>query len=448
MKASPTSLIPGAGDARRAAGTRRIFANLAHLIGGKAGAGLLSLVYLVLAAHRLGVRDYGVLTLVNAYALFVGGLVAFSGFHGVVRYGAQALAAGDREGLARVTRLMTALELGCGALAILVAMAGVRLAGPRLGWPPEAMRLGVIYAFAVVGTVRQTPQGLLQLANRFDLIGMHALVSPGIRLVGAVGLWFGGGGLHGFILVWLASSVCEGMAMWLLAWPAWRRLAPGEALVGRWCGFADAPAGYRRFILVTNFDLTLRELAPNLAPLTVGWMLGPAAAGLLAVAQRATNALQQPGLLLSQASYAVLADQVARGAMHEMRHTIARSAALASGAGIVIAAALSVLSRPLLLLVGGRGFEAAGVLIPPIAFARAIGLGAVAPTAGLIALGRPQRSALAGVVSNLLLYPLLPALVVVYGVIGAGWHMLLQNVVAAAIVATLLVRELRRSDRG
>lgn len=433
MEASSTSPPPRTG-------TRRILGNLAHLIGGKAGAGVLSLVYLVLAAHRLGVRDYGVLTLVNAYALLVGGVVAFSGFHGVVRYGARAMAAGDRPALARVVRLMTALELGCGMLAILVAMAGVRLVGPRLGWPPAALRLGVVYAFAVLGTVRQTPQGLLQLADRFDLIGLHALVSPAIRLVGAVALWSGGGGLHGFILVWLGSSVCEGLAMWLLAWPVWRRLAPGERLFGRWRGFADAPEGYRRFVLVTNFDLTLRELAPNLAPLTVGWLLGPVAAGLLAIAQRATNALQQPGLLLAQASYAVLADQAARGAFREVRRTIARSAALALGAGLAVAALLALLARPLLLLVGGPGFEAAGGLLLPIAIARAIGLGAVAPMAGLIALGRPQRSALAGVVSNLLLYPLLPPLVLLYGVTGAGWHMLAQNVVGGGLVAVFLAR--------
>jgi O-antigen/teichoic acid export membrane protein len=420
-----------------AAGVRLVLRNLVRLIGGKAGAGLLSLVYLVLAAHRLGARDYGVLVLVNSYVLLVGGVVAFSGFHGVVRHGAQALAARDPHGLARVVRLMTALELGCGLLAVLVAATGAPLVGPRLGWPPGATRLAVPYALAVVATVRQTPQGLLQLAGRFDLIAAHSLVSPLVRLAGAVGLWLGGGTLDGFILVWLASAVCEGLAMWLLAWPSWRKLAPDEPLLGRWRGRAGAPPGFRRFVLVTNLDLTLRELVPNLAPLTVGWLLGPAAAGLLAVAQRATNALQQPGLLLSQASYAVLAGEAARDDLGAMRQTVRRSTGLALAAGLVMAGVLAVFARPVLLLVGGPGFAAATGLLILMAAARALALGAVPPTAGLVALGLPGYSAATGLVANLAIYPLLPLLIGCCGVAGAGWHALLQGLLSLAMPVIL-----------
>ena len=78
----------------------RIFANVARLVGGKAAAGVISLGYLALAARTLGAEGYGVLVLVNAYALLIGSIVAFSGFHGVVRYGALAIERGDRAGLA------------------------------------------------------------------------------------------------------------------------------------------------------------------------------------------------------------------------------------------------------------------------------------------------------------------------------------------------------------
>ncbi len=76
-------------------GLKKIVSNLAHLLGGKAVAGLMSLVYLIIVTRTLGVRDYGVLVLVNGYALLIGGLVAFSGLHGVVRYGTLAVAGDD-----------------------------------------------------------------------------------------------------------------------------------------------------------------------------------------------------------------------------------------------------------------------------------------------------------------------------------------------------------------
>ena len=65
----------------------RIYQNLGLLLGGKAAAGLISLIYVVAAARILGPEQYGVLVLVNYFAMLVGGLVAFPGWHAIVRYG-------------------------------------------------------------------------------------------------------------------------------------------------------------------------------------------------------------------------------------------------------------------------------------------------------------------------------------------------------------------------
>lgn len=64
---------------------RRIYSNLGLLLGGKAAAGLISLIYIAIAARVLGPADYGVLVLINYYAMLVGGLVAFPGWHAIVR---------------------------------------------------------------------------------------------------------------------------------------------------------------------------------------------------------------------------------------------------------------------------------------------------------------------------------------------------------------------------
>jgi O-antigen/teichoic acid export membrane protein len=138
---------------------RRLLANIFRLLSGKAAAGLLSLVYLVIVAHQLGARDYGLLMLVNAYAVTVGSIVAFSGFHGVVRYGALSIAEGDPAGLARLIRFMGVIELSCGAAAIVIAAVGVPLIGPRLGWSAQAQTFAIPYCLAVIATVRATPQG-------------------------------------------------------------------------------------------------------------------------------------------------------------------------------------------------------------------------------------------------------------------------------------------------
>ena len=439
--------LPAAqGDATQArSGVMLVLANLGHLLGGKAAAGVMSLIYLVLVTHRLGAADYGVLVLVNAYAVLVGSVLAFSGFHGVVRYGGIALERGDHAGFARIVRFLAVIELGCGVVAILVAALLVPLIGPRLGWSPDTIAIAIPYSLAVLATVRATPQGLLQIAGRFDLIGLHQAVSPLIRLIGALGVWFAGGGLIGFLAVWLVAAVAEGLAMWGFGLVAWRRLAKGAPVRGPWRGAARDTAGLIRFILITNFDITVRELAPNLAPLTVGWLLGPAAAGLLALTQRATALLAQPTVLLSQASYAVLAAQVARGDLAGLRHTVWRSAGIALAVALPIVLILALGGNRLLVLLGGASFGGGTALLILIAGARAAGLAGAPLASGLTALGLPGRSMTVGLVTSLALYPLLPLMLWAFGTDGAGWHALLQNGVAILALAAMFRSDARRT---
>jgi len=410
---------------------RRIFANLGLLLGGKAAAGLVSLAYVVIVARTLGVVNYGVLTLVNGFAVLIGEVVAFSGWHGLVRYGSEALEAGSHERLLRVTRLMTLIELGFGVAAFAVAALLAPLVGPHLGWPAAVTSFALIYSLAIFGTVRATPQGLLQLAGRFDLIGAHQLLQPLVRLTGSVIVWWCGGGLIDFLIVWLISALVEGAGMWLLGLWALRRMRLDARILGPVDGVLAENAGLVPFIATTNLDLTLRDIAPRIAPLTVGWLLGPAAAGILALVERAGSVLQQPAVLLGQASYAVLARLVAAGDIATLRRTVWRGAAAALAGGIPVVILYAIWGESFLRLIGGRSFSGGELLLVLIATARTLMLVTPPLSAALTVMGRPSRSILVNLVINFALFPLLPLLLLLAGVNGAGCYALIQAIVAA-----------------
>jgi O-antigen/teichoic acid export membrane protein len=422
----------------------RIFLNVGQLVTGKAAAGLLSLAYLVIVARTLGAEGYGELVLVNAYALLIGSSLAFSGFHGVVRYGALAIERGDRAGLARIIRFMSVVELACGAVAVAVAALLAPWIGPRLGWSDAAMAFALPFSLAVLATVRATPQGILQLAGRFDLIALHQTVSPIARMMGVAVAWAIDGGLTAYLAVWLFSALAEGLAMWLLAWRSWTKLVEGERIIGGWRNAAGENEGFARFILVTNFDITLRELAPQLVPLTVGWMMGPAAAGLLALAQRATNVLQQPAVLLATGSYSVLADMVARDGDKAIDQVVWRSVAWSTLGSLIALAGLAMVGGQLLVWIGGGSFGGGTELMLLVAAGRALTLATTPLGTGLTALGQPGKSVAAALVSNIALYPLLPPLLLWLDVDGAGWHSIVQNMAAAIMLALFFVRFRKR----
>ncbi len=424
---------------------RRIAGNMAHLLSGKAAAGVISLAYIAIAARLLGVHDYGVLNLVHGYAVFVGGLIAFSGFHGIVRYGAAALEDRAHDRFRALVRLMALIELALALLAIGIGVLAVPWAARAMGWGADAAAIAPVYCLAILATVRTTPHGLLQLADRFDLIGAHQAIMPALRLVGALAILTFGGGLTAFLWVWLASAVAEGVSMWALGWWVYRAMPlarDGRLAIG--AARAQSP-GLLRFIGITNFDLTLRDFAPRLMPLLVGALLGPAAAGLLSLAQRASAVLVQPAQMLGQAGYPVIAGLFARGALVEGDRAVRRAALGATAASLAIAGLLALFARPLLVLLGGNGFAGGAALLALTALGRALIGGAPTLSAALAALGRPGASANANLVSAIALLPLLIPLTRWLGIDGVGWHAILQGLVLAIMLGWSYRRAIGRA---
>ena len=420
---------------------RRIYGNLGKLMGGKAVAGLISLVYMVIALRALGVRDYGVLILVHTYTITVGGIIEFPGWHAVVRYGAQAIRADDPDRLVRLLRLASVVELACGAVAVAAAALMAPFFGARLGWSPAALAFAVPYSFAVLATIRSAPAGYLQLMGRFDLLGVHNLVAPLVRLVGALIALGLGAGLRGFLVAWLVAALAEWAAMWLLGWMVARRQLGGVALLGSARGAVAENPGIGRFMLAANADITFGELAQRIAPLAVGWILGPAAAGVYAVAQRATAVIAQPAGNLGQAAYAELARLVAAGGSgREVRHVVVRAVLIAFAVAVPFVALVAVFGRSLAVLIGGPSFAAAGALMLWLVATRTVLLVAPPASAALVALGRPGLSVAANTICALGLLPLLPFLMLRFGLAGAGFHALLTATAVAVLLGSLVWR--------
>ncbi|WP_294123699.1 oligosaccharide flippase family protein [Sphingomonas sp.] len=431
-------------SANGAAGFKRIFGNLGLLLGGKAGAGALSLLYLIIVARALGAHDYGVLVLLHAYVTLVGGIVAFSGWHGIVRFGSLALEQSDHQRFLKVARFLTLVEIGFGAAAIITVIALVPIVGPHLDWPPEAMKFAALYSLATLANVRSTPLGILQLRGRFDLIAAHHLVSPVVRLAGCILVWLLGGGLIGFLAVWLASALAEWVSMWVFGLWQLHRMELGVPITGPVRGTIEENEGLLPFIATTNVDITLRELAPRLVPLSVGWMLGPAAAGLFALAQRASVVLEQPALLLGQASYAVLAKLVVERDFAQFRHTVWRSAGSALLLSVPVIVLLAFFSSTILDLLGGNSFRSGAELLILLAVARSIAIAAPPIASALIAMGQPSQSIGVNLAANLLLFPVLLLLLSWYGLDGSGYHAVIQAACSTGLLALLF----RRSARG
>ena len=419
----------------RATVTGRIFRGLGLVLGGKAGAGLISLVYLVIAARALGPHDYGILVLVHAYVTAICGIVEFPAWQAIVRYGAEARQEGASHRLARLLRFGAKVELAGGVAAIIAAMLLAPWVGPHLGWPPETMAFAIPYSFAVLGSVRSTPAGYLQLIDRFDLIGLHNMVQPLVRLCGASLALLFGWGLKGFLAAWLLAAIAEFAVLWGMGLIcAYTRL--GAVLIRPQAGnVASENAGIWRFLVASNADVTLAELAGRLAPLIVGWVMWPAVAGLFAVAQRATVIISQPAQILGNTAYAELAGMVASGqGGAPLRRTLVRVILIAIAAALPVVILAALFPTMMVTLLAGSAFQAAGAVMVVLIIARVIALVGPPCSSALSAMGYPALSMSANLFASLIFLPALPWLLGSFGLMGAG-----IQAVGQALIASLLL---------
>jgi hypothetical protein len=77
--------------------------------------------------------------------------------------------------------------------------------------------------------------------------------------------------------------------------------------------------------------------------------------------------------------------------------------------------------------------------------ARTAWLAAPPASSALTALGRPTLSVAANLIINLGLLPLLPLMMLGMGLIGAGWHAILQGAGASLLLIVMVLRQTRRS---
>jgi len=177
----------------------------------------------------------------------------------------------------------------------------------------------------------------------------------------------------------------------------------------------------------------------------IGAVMGPVAVGFYSLAQRVTTVLAVPAQVLGQAAYAELARLVAAGGHGApLRNALRKSMLIAFAAALPVVVLLFLFGRQIAVAIGGPAYAGAAGLLLWLTAARAILLIAPPASAALVALGRPSLSVAANMGAALVALPLLPLLLWRFGVIGAGWHALVQ----AAATSLLLLIFVRRASRA
>jgi O-antigen/teichoic acid export membrane protein len=413
---------------------KRIYRNAGTLIRGRAAAGIVSLGYMSLAAHTLGAEQFGILILLNVYALTVGELLLFPGWHSVIRYGSASLAENRHADFEKLVSFASLAELSSAVLSAAVAVALVPVLGARLGIPEDVLPMAMIYSLSAVSVARMTPASILYLFEKFNTLSLQQLAGAIVRLAGACIAYLADGGLAGFVAAWLIAHLAELVSNWAFALRELHRRGHLRGIFVSPRGASRIHTGLWRFAVTTKVDRSTSQLGTRIAPLSVGIMLEPTAVGLYHLALRLGMLLAQPAMVLGRTVYPELATLAANDDRSSVNRVTLRTGLTAGIAGIPFFLIFVFFGRQILQYVGGESFGAAYPVLIMIALGRIIHLLSFPLGSALTAIGRPGAALRVNMGVTLTLFPVLIGLLYWIGLAGAGIH---QILIATATVIGL-----------
>jgi O-antigen/teichoic acid export membrane protein len=419
---------------------RSLLKNSSYLGGSKIVAALAGVAMLAFAGRGLGVILFGTLILITSYVKAVSGIAKFQSWQLIVRYGGHGVAHGDPEHFMVATGFAFALDMVSGIGGMIVGAILLPFIANWVGITREYLWLGMLYCTLLPIMASATPDGVLRVLDRFDLISWSGTVTPIGRAVLAGIAFITDAGFPVYVAIWYVTELVGDLYVWYLGW---RELKRHDLLGGiRPTLKPTVLAGAWRFAIDVNLATSVKAVWGPIGRLVVGGLLGPAGAALFRVASTLADSAQKPADLLGKAFY----PEVMRMDLTSKTpwKLMVRGTALVSLIMLLAILLLVVGGKPLMALVFGKEFLGAYEPLMILMAIPFLGIFSFPLTPMLYALGRSDGPLKAKLLGSLVFFITIAPLSWQWNIVGAAIALVLANLVNTAAMMVQLRGEHRR----
>ena len=340
----------------------RVLKNFGVVLRGRGIAAVLTLSATALMANTLAAAEFGLVILLHTYVLAVRGILNFRTYEAIVRFGVPLHENGDDEGLKKLFRTTTFIDLVSGIAATLLGVAAASVAGDFLHWDQQMVSLAGLYSLVMLTTVINTPNGILRLYDRFDALSVFYTVGPTIRITGVLIAWYLNAEMNVFVAIWATAFVLENCWLIIRGHLELKKHISSSLWKGtNWQGIKDTSREFRKFIMVVYWQTNIDLLPKHLSVLLAGSLLGPAAAGMFRLARDFSSVLSKPAMMLREVLFPDLTRilHTEAAGFHELGY---RAVKVAGAAGLLLVLISIPAAGPLLGVIGPE-YTAASTLL-------------------------------------------------------------------------------------
>lgn len=420
---------------------RRVLGNFGFLIRGRGIAAIMLFAITAILARALGPEEFGMVVLIQTYALLTRGLLNFQLFDAIVRFGVPAHDKNDTSTLRRLIKVCWRVDRLACISATIIAVILAPLIGPSMGMDHEHVILLTAYSFVLLAsTGNGTSRGILRLYDQFDIIGKQMTIGPSVRFFGVVIAWWLDSSLPVFVAVLALGSITEDL---YLNWYGWREYQKqiGQPSEGEKVNNAklDDFTGLRSFIWVTYWQSNIDLIPKHISVMLTGYLLGPAEAGLFRLARQFSSLLSNPAVLIRQVVFLDLTRSWHQGS-NAFKIIAYRTAMLGGCFGLLFVITAYYFGDYLLATLVGEEFIGAASVLTLMLLASSLDLTASSLRSAAYAIGHAGLVLKLYAFSALVYLSLFVALTSIVGLIGTG----IAACIAAAIPPLIMVALIRK----
>lgn len=418
---------------------KRVMKNFGVVLRGRSIGAAFSVSSTALMANALSVTEFGMVILLHTYIMVIRGALNFNTFEAIVRFGVPLNDSGQQTGLRSLLRSTMLVDLAAAVLATIVAVIAAPLAGQFLHWDSEVAAWAATYSLVILSTANGTPNGILRIYDRFDVLGVQFSVGPVLRFIMVATLWALDAPKLMFIIAWGAAFATGNIYMFVRGMLELRAHMSTPLWSGfRWREVTEMGRDFWKFIGVVYWQANIDLLPKHVSVLLAGSLLGPAAAGLFRLAREFSTILTQPAVMLREVLFPDLTRSF-HAKDGAIRSVPFKTAVYAGTAGLLFVL-ISVFFGGALLGIVGKDYIAASGLLSLLLLAASFDLANAPLRAAAYAMGKAAsvlRIHILAIMTYITMFFLLTSII---GLPGPGLAAILASLLALALTARLIAR--------
>lgn len=416
---------------------KRVVKNFGVVLRGRSIGAAFSVASTGLMANALSATEFGMVILLHTYIMVIRGALNFNTFEAIVRFGVPLNDSGQRAGLRSLLRSTMLVDLAAALLATILAVVAAPLAGQFLHWDSEVAAWAATYSLVILSTANGTPNGILRIYDRFDVLGVQFSVGPALRFTMVATLWLMEAPKLMFIVAWGTAFAVGNIYMFVRGMIELRAHMSNPLWSGfRWREVQEMGRDFWKFIGVVYWQANIDLLPKHVSVLLAGSLLGPAAAGLFRLAREFSTILTQPAVMLRE----VLFPDLTRSFHAEdgaIRSVPFKTAIFAGSVGLGFVV-LSILIGSNLLGFVGQEYVAASGLLSLLLLAASFDLANAPLRAAAYAMGRAASVLKIHILAIISYFAMFFLLTPVNGLSGPGLAAILSSLLALLLTIGLI----------